>query len=161
MLPSGLIDHRPCHKGCAIYLLVPPLPGLPACVRSKLPVRPSPFGQGSLRLVLAFALRAGSGRSSCRSRIHLPASLCSTPIAALLCSYGGSDFHRSFSVGGGSPRFTASELLCRSVSNHPTPFHVRFISLVCFRVLDSSPAGPFPVCALRVSGLHLLLAGSP
>ncbi len=95
MLPSGSKDHRPCHIGCAICLLVPPFPGLPACARSKPPVRPSPIGQGSLRLVLAFALRTVAGRSFCRSRIHLPASLCSTPVTALLGSYGGSDFHRS------------------------------------------------------------------
>ena len=38
------------------------------------------------------------GQSFCRSRIHLPASLCSTPVTALPCSYEGSDFHRSSSL---------------------------------------------------------------
>ncbi len=34
-----------------------------------------------------------AGRLVSRSHIHLPASLCSTPVTALLRSYGGSDFH--------------------------------------------------------------------
>src|SRR6185436_16929945 len=93
MLPSDSKDRRPCHTGCAICLLVPPFPGLPACARSRPLVRPSPIGQRSLRLVLALALRTVLGRLVCLSRIHLPASLCSTPITAFPSSYGGSDFH--------------------------------------------------------------------
>ena len=161
MLPSGSKDHRPCHKGCAICLLVPPFPGLPACVRSRPLVRPSPIGPRSLRLVLACALRTVVVQSFCHSRVHLPASLCSTPVMALLRSYEGSVFHRSFSASGGSPRFTASELLCRSVSNHPMSCHLRFISLVLFAFWTLPRMGPFPVCAPRVSGLRLSPAGSP
>src|SRR5215210_4247568 len=95
MLPSGSQDRRPCHTGCAICLLVPLFRGPPACARSRPLVRPSPIGPRSLRLVLALALRTVAGHSFCRSRIHLPASLCSTPVTALPSSYEGSDFHRS------------------------------------------------------------------
>src|SRR5829696_587690 len=93
MLPSGSQDRRPCHTGCAICLLVPLFRGPPACARSRPLVRPSPIGPRSLRLVLALALRTVAGHSFCRSRIHLPASLCSTPVTALPSSYEGSDFH--------------------------------------------------------------------
>src|SRR5215210_3724898 len=95
MLPSGSQDRRPCHTGCAICLLVPLFRGPPACARSRPLVRPSPIGPRSLRLVLALALRTVAGHSFWRSRIHLPASLCSTPVTALPSSYEGSDFHRS------------------------------------------------------------------
>src|SRR5829696_4754998 len=93
MLPSGSQDRRPCHTGCAICLLVPLFRGPPACARSRPLVRPSPIGPRSLRLVLALALRTVAGHSFCRSRIHLPASLCSTPVTTLPSSYEGSDFH--------------------------------------------------------------------
>jgi hypothetical protein len=55
-----------------------------------------PHGSGSVHRVLALAdaLAMVAGQSFCRARIHLPASLCSTPVTALPRSYGGSDFHR-------------------------------------------------------------------
>ena len=152
MLPSGLKDHRPCHKGYAICLLVPLLPGLPACVRSKQTVRPSPIGQESFRLVLAFALRTGSGRSFCRSRIHLPASLCSTPITALPSSYGGSDFH--YPVQCETVDLPDSLHLSFPVVLSPT---TRCLSMSASSRLFISRSGLFPgraVSRLRPSGLR-------
>src|SRR5829696_1828545 len=152
MLPSGSQDRRPCHTGCATCLLVPPFPGPSACARSRPPVQPIPIGPRSLRPVLALALRTVLLRSFCRSRIHLPASLCSTPVTALPSSYEGSDFRHPFSANGGPPRFTTPELLCRSVSNHPMPFHVRFTSLVFFAFWTLPRQDRFPSASFGAPG---------
>ena len=53
----------------------------------------------------------GTERSAhfCASSIHLPTSLCSTPVTALRCSYGGSDSRPPFTHAEGYPRFTSPE----------------------------------------------------
>src|ERR1700694_5186424 len=76
--------------------------------------------------------------------IHLPTFLCSTPVTALPSSYEGSVSRLPFTRAAGYPRFTTTELSCRSVSNHPMTFRVRFLRAHSFRVPDSSPRGLFP-----------------
>src|SRR6266446_1655638 len=76
--------------------------------------------------------------------IHLPAFLCSTPVTALPNSYEGSVSRLPFTRAAGYPRFTTTELFCRSVSNHPMTLRVRFLRAHSFRVPDSSPQGRFP-----------------
>ena len=93
--------------------------------------------------------------------IHLPTSLCSTPVTALPCSYGGSDSRPPFTRAEGYPRFTTPESFCRSVSNHPMPSHVRFLFARLFSRSGVVAIGPFPFCAHRLSRLHHSLAGSP
>jgi hypothetical protein len=97
----------------------------------------------------------------CLSRIHLPAFLCSTRITVLPRSYEGSDSSAHVSSPPRHPRFTAPELPCRSVSNHPASSQNGFL---CTRSLSPSglfPAAPFPFRAHRVSGLRHSSAGSP
>jgi len=93
--------------------------------------------------------------------IHLPTSLCSTPVTALLRSYGGSDSRLPFTRAAGDPRFTTPESFCRSVSNHPMSSHIRFLFAHLFSRSGLVTLGPFPVCAHRLSRLHHSLAGSP
>jgi hypothetical protein len=96
------------------------------------------------------------GRSFCRSRIHLPASLCSTPVTALPSSYGGSDFHRS--VQRGSMDLPDSLHLNFSVVLSPTTRCLSmsaFVSLTCFRVLDLSPERRFPSARIRALGFAI------
>ena len=61
----------------------------------------------------------------------------------------------------GDPRFTTPESSCRSVSNHPVPSHVRFPHARFFSRSGVVSAGPFPVCAHRVLGFAISVAGSP
>ncbi len=93
--------------------------------------------------------------------IHLPASLCSTPVTTLPCSYGGSDSRPPFTRAEGYPRFTTPESFCRSVSNHPMSSHVRFPFARFFSRSGVVTLGPFLVCAHRFSRLRHWLAGSP
>jgi hypothetical protein len=94
-----------------------------------------------------------------RSTFHT--SLCSTPVTALRCSYGGSDSRPPFTRAEGYPRFTSPESFCRSVSNHPMSSHVRFLFARFFSRSGVVALGPFPVRAHRLSRLRHWLAGSP
>ena len=93
--------------------------------------------------------------------IRLPTSLCSTPVTALRCSYGGSDSRPPFTRAEGYPRFTSPESFCRSVSNHPMSSHVRFLFARFFSRSGVVALGPFPICAHRLSRLRHSLVGSP
>ena len=51
MILPGSLDSRLCRSVETIYLLRSPFPGLPTCVRSRLPVPPTPSGLGCLYLL--------------------------------------------------------------------------------------------------------------
>ncbi len=113
-------------------------------------------GLGSLRHVLAFALLTVAGSLVCRSRIHLPASLCSTRITVLLRSYEGSDSSAFTSARGrgipDSPHLNFPVVLSpttvfRSIS--------AFFPLVCSRVLDSSLQRRFSSARIRSPGFAI------
>jgi hypothetical protein len=92
--------------------------------------------------------------------IHLPASLCSTPITALPSSYEGSVSRLPFTRAAGYPRFTASDHV---LSFRLQPPHVPPCTLSSHTRLFSRsglfPVGPFPVCVHRVSGLRHITSG--
>ena len=111
------------------------------------------------------ALAAGLVRPSSPRRIHLPASLGSTPVTALRRYYGRSDSCPGRLFGGGSSRMNAARLpraglsdsrsrpSGRSASNHPVAPRRRFDTL------PISATG-FPP-TVRGSGVRHWLAGSP
>ena len=70
-------------------------------------------------------------------------------------------FHRSFSPDGGYPRFTSSELPCRSVSNHPVSFHIRFLRARFVSRSGLFPQGRFPSAPIGSLGFAVSQAGSP
>ena len=124
------------------------------------PARRSTNSRAPNSRVLAFR-QCAMLRSLVLLPIHLPTSLCSTPVTALLRSYGGSDSRLPFTRAAGYPRFTAPESFCRSVSNHPMSSHVRFLFARFFSRSGVVTVGPFLVCAHRLSRLRHWLAGSP
>src|SRR5215472_10382046 len=105
--PAGSPPESPYRSGCATCLPSPLVRGPPACARSTPKVRPSSTEPGPLHHALAHpALFVVARPPPFPSRIHLPASLRSTTITALLRSYGGSDFCRPSASADRSPRFT-------------------------------------------------------
>ena len=106
-----------------------------------------------LLLVLARSFRL--------SRIHLPASLCSTPVTALLRSYGGSDSRLPFSHAAGYPRFTSPECVLSFCAQPPHVFPYPRIALVVSAFRERSHAPAIPAATHRLARLRPSFAGSP
>ena len=81
------------------------------------------------------------------ARIHLPASLGSTPVTALPSYYEGSDFLHSSPFGVQDLPDSPARASDRSASKHQMIFRRRFLTLA---QRDGLPLGPFPVCVHRV-----------
>jgi hypothetical protein len=96
------------------------------------------------------ALTRGCSPSTLTSCIHLPVPLCSTPITALLSSYGDSDSSAGLLPDRGLPasRHTSFETILPPITQRP-PSSLSHAT----PQLDGSP--------LTGSRLHLWLAGSP
>ena len=110
-----------------------------------------------------FSHTFGTERSAhfCASSIHLPTSLCSTPVTALRCSYGGSDSRPPFTHAEGYPRFTSPECVLSFCAQPPCvlPDSLSIHSL--FSRSGVATVGPFPVCAHRFPRLRHSFASSP
>jgi hypothetical protein len=86
----------------------------------------------------------GGLRISVLSPIHLPTSLCSTPVTALPSSYGGSDSRPPFTRAEGYPRFTTPEFVLSFCAQPPRGFLCPRVTLVvsAFQGRPMSPALP-------------------
>ena len=146
----------PCQSGCATSLLSLLFRGLPACGPSTPKVRPSSIGLRSVHHVLALALFAVVRPSLCPSRIHLPASLRSTPITALPRYYGDSDSFGTSALPEGLPDSLHPNF--RPFCLQPSPDLSRRLS----HVRSAPGLSCRAVSRLRPSrlGLHLFPAGS-